>query len=129
MLSSARLVANLKGSDVERTIAFYEGKLGLPLAERREILPGHREALFQAGGAVICVEESGSVPVSGHTPVVFEVDDIEPVVRGLRELGVTFEDYDYPSLKTVDGVASVGPFRAAWFKDPDGNLLGLMARV
>jgi len=129
MLSGARLVANLKASDLERTISFYEGKLGLPLAERREILPGHKEALFPAGGAVICVEESGNVPTSGHTPVVFEVDDIEPVVRGLRGRGVTFEDYDYPSLKTVDGVASVGSFRAAWFKDPDGNLLGILSRV
>jgi hypothetical protein len=38
---------------------------------------------------------------------------------------VTFEEYDLPDLKTVDGIASVGDVRAAWCKDPDGNILAI----
>ena len=126
MLDGARLVANLRASDLERTIAFYEGKLGLPLIGRREVLPGHVELRFQAGGAVLCIEGGAPSP-SGQTPVSFEVDDIESVVEALRQRGVEFEEYDLPSFKTVGGIATVGTLSAAWFKDPDGTLLGLIS--
>jgi hypothetical protein len=33
---------------------------------------------------------------------------------------------DEPWLKTVDGVADVGPALAAWLVDPHGNSLGLL---
>ena len=44
----------------------------------------------------------------------------------LRSRGVTFEDYDFGDAKTVEGllVDSDGTTNA-WFKDPDGNILGL----
>jgi hypothetical protein len=38
---------------------------------------------------------------------------------------VVFEEYDFPGLKTEDGVADLGGEQAAWFKDPEGNILGL----
>jgi hypothetical protein len=39
---------------------------------------------------------------------------------------VIFEDYDFPTLKTVDHVATTaGIGKSAWFKDPDGNILAL----
>ncbi len=37
-----------------------------------------------------------------------------------------FEEYDTPSLKTVNGIADTGPTRAAWIKDSEGNILGLV---
>jgi hypothetical protein len=63
----------------------------------------------------------------------WEVDDIEATVRELRARGVVFEEYDLPSLKTVDGIADIeGNYpskgsgeRAAWFRDSEGNLLGI----
>ncbi len=128
MLNGARLVANLRASDLERTIAFYGGKLGLALIGRREVLPGHEEALFEAGGAVLCIEGGAPSP-GGQTPVSFEVDDIESAVDGLRQRGVQFEEYELPSVNTVGGIATVGAFRAAWFKDPDGTLVGLISEA
>ena len=50
-------------------------------------------------------------------------------MKSLREAGVTFEDYDLPSLKTKDGIATIGSAKAAWFKDPDGNLLAVTSSV
>ena len=47
------------------------------------------------------------------------------VVGALKGRGVTFEEYDYPSLKTVGGIADLGYSRAAWLKDSEGNLLGI----
>lgn len=44
----------------------------------------------------------------------------------MRSTGVTFEEYDQPGLKTVDDIAESSSARAAWFKDTEGNLLGLV---
>ena len=128
MLEGARLVANLRATDLERAIAFYEGTLGLTLSGQRELLPGHREALFEVGGAVICIEEAGSVS-RGGTPVAFEVDDLDRVAHDLRTRGVALEEYDLPGLKTVEGIATIGLLRAAWVEDPDGTLLGFISPV
>jgi hypothetical protein len=56
----------------------------------------------------------------------WETDDIEQEVAALKARGVVFEEYDTPNLKTVAGIATAGPIRAAWFKDSEGNLLGLV---
>jgi hypothetical protein len=61
------------------------------------------------------------------------VDDIESAVAELRSRGVVFEDVDVPDLTTVDGIAEVsGNYpstgigeRAAWFRDSEGNVLGI----
>ncbi|MGH2654353.1 MAG: VOC family protein [Actinomycetota bacterium] len=43
----------------------------------------------------------------------------------LRAKGVTFEEYDMPGLKTVNGIAELGGEKGAWFKDPEGNILSV----
>jgi hypothetical protein len=53
----------------------------------------------------------------------FTVPDVEAEVRELRERGVVFEEYEAP--KTENGIATMPSGRAAWIKDPDGNLIGL----
>ena len=65
--------------------------------------------------------------------MVWEVDDIEATVAELRRRGVVFEEYDMPGLKTVDCIAVIdGNYpsngrdeRAAWFRDSEGNMLGI----
>jgi len=59
------------------------------------------------------------------TLCAFEVPDLPATLSALRSRGVAFEEYDLPTLRTVDGIAKVGPFHAAWVKDPDGNYLGI----
>jgi catechol 2,3-dioxygenase-like lactoylglutathione lyase family enzyme len=54
----------------------------------------------------------------------FRVADVVTEVADLRRRGVEFEEYETP--KTVDGVATLPIGKAAWFKDPDGNLIGLL---
>ena len=60
-----------------------------------------------------------------HTLAHFEVTDIEATVLELEANGVTFPDYDDGPLKTTGHIAQMGPARGAWFRDPDGNSLGL----
>jgi hypothetical protein len=65
--------------------------------------------------------------------MAFEVDDLESVVAELRRRGIEFEDVDVPGLHTVAGIADVdGNYpskgtseRAAWFRDSEGNLIGI----
>jgi len=61
----------------------------------------------------------------GHTEVVFTVDDLVADVADLKSRGVVFEEFDFPGLKTEGGIATTGPNRAAWFKDSEGNTVGL----
>jgi hypothetical protein len=68
-----------------------------------------------------------------HTQMGWEVADIEATVTALRKRGVVFEEYDLPGLKTVNGIATIqgnypskgGGERGAWFRDSEGNVLGL----
>jgi len=118
-------VAIVPVSDVEAAIRFYGETLGLELQERRDDLPENREAEFRAGQGTLLVYESVGAGKSRHTVAGFRVDDVDATVAALRERDVEFEDYDLPELKTEGGVAAVGDVRAAWCRDPDGNLLAI----
>ncbi len=70
--------------------------------------------------------ESQFAGTAGHTLLSFDTKDLAADMKELRGKGVKFEDYDLPDLKTVDGVAEFGPVKNAWFKDSEGNILGLV---
>jgi catechol-2,3-dioxygenase len=117
---SAIAEATLPTKDLDRAKNFYAERLGLvPTSEDETgvhfVVGGTRFRLFRSGGSA-----SGS-----HTQLALMVSDIDAQVQALRGRGLTFEEYDYPKLKTVDGVADLGYARAAWFKDSEGNLLGI----
>lgn len=76
-------------------------------------------------GTWFVVTQSAFAGTAQNTAVSFEVDDIERAMTDLRGRGVEFEDYDLPDFKTDHGVFSMGPYRACWFKDNDGNIIEL----
>jgi hypothetical protein len=54
------------------------------------------------------------------------VPDIRAEMADLRARGVVFEDYDFGDARTEDGLlVDADGTTNAWFKDPDGNVLGL----
>jgi predicted enzyme related to lactoylglutathione lyase len=120
MLADRRVHATLPTSDVDVLRPFYEETLGLtPHAVR----PG--AVMYElAGGTRFVISRSGAASSGSHTQLAFTVPDIEAEVAELRARGVTFESYEMP--KTVGGIATMPAGRAAWFKDPAGNLLGLI---
>jgi hypothetical protein len=80
-------------------------------------------------GLVYCCKDPGSaLPSSGASAGKHQGagDDDTGRRAELKARGLVFEEYDYPNLKTVNSIAQVGPGRAAWFKDSEGNLLGLI---
>jgi catechol 2,3-dioxygenase-like lactoylglutathione lyase family enzyme len=111
-------------SDLDGAIEFWQ-KLGLGTPERDQIPdnPGARFSL--GGGGELYVYKSVGAGQSRHTIVAFEVNDIEQTVEDLRGKGVTFEEYDMPGMKTENGIVQMGEDKGAFFKDPDGNIIGL----
>lgn len=128
MLTNAKVATRLPAQDLHRARTFYAEKLGLEPAEER---PGG--LLYRCGGADFALFQSAGEPSGGHTQMAWEVDDIEAVVEELRRRGVVFEEYDFPGLTTVNGVAEIeGNYpskgkgeRGAWFRDSEGNMLGM----
>ncbi len=120
-LRSANAKAALPVEDLARARAFYEEKLGL--TPSREV----EGALFYegSGDTGFLLFPTGGRPSGQHTQMAWFVKDIAATVADLRTRGVRFEEYDFPGLKTVDGVADLGYEKSAWFRDSEGNLLAL----
>jgi catechol 2,3-dioxygenase-like lactoylglutathione lyase family enzyme len=127
-LRSASVATRLPAQDLDRARAFYSEKLGLEPVEER---PGGLRYVCGEGEFVLF--ESGGEPSGTHTQIAFEVDDIEATVAELRGRGVAFEEYDVPGLRTENGIAEIeGNYpsrgsadRGAWFRDSEGNMLGI----
>jgi len=105
---------------MERAKEFYGKTLGLTAKEERS-----DGVVYEAGGTWFLVYPSTFAAPAASTRMSFDVQDVEATVKELREAGVTFEEYDFPGLKTVDGIAEVQGEKGAWFKDPDGNIIAV----
>jgi catechol 2,3-dioxygenase-like lactoylglutathione lyase family enzyme len=120
MIGEAMVVATLPVTDLERAKAFYEGPLGLTFLWENPV-----SARFRCGDVSELSIFKRPATTTEHTLAHFEVSDLEAVVRDLEANGVTFIDYTEGPLTTTGHIAQLGPARAAWFHDPDGNTLGL----
>jgi catechol 2,3-dioxygenase-like lactoylglutathione lyase family enzyme len=123
MLGERRISAVVCSTDLAKCQEFYVQKVGLKLSP--ETIKNH--LLFECGdGTTLLVYGRPSPTKADHTQVRFWTSDVEADVRDLVTRGVTFEEYDFPTLKTVDHVAtSAGIGKSAWFKDPEGNTIAL----
>ena len=129
MLETAEIAAIVPVSDIDKAVEFYGKTLGLELVIRRDDMSKNREAEYRAGDGTLVVYESVAAGQSRGTLAAFRVQDIEAVVGALRERGVLFEEYDLPDLKTVNGIGTIGDLRAAWARDPDGNIIAFEQRT
>jgi len=125
MLDNPKVHPTLPVVDLERAKRFYEEKLGLKVV-REDPSPG---ALLQAGDGTALYIYQRAPTKADHTVAGFEVKDVEATVKELKAKGVVFEDVDFPSLKTKEGIATMatpkGEVKAAWFKDTEGNILAV----
>ncbi|HEX2025334.1 MAG TPA: VOC family protein [Actinomycetota bacterium] len=120
MQEDAEFVAMVPVSDLDRSVAWYGEVFGLEPAWR-----GDGVAQYRSAFARFDLYVTASAGTAQHTLAAWIVDDVEDAVASLRDRGVVFEEYDFPALKTVDGIADLGYERAAWFRDPDGNILSV----
>jgi catechol 2,3-dioxygenase-like lactoylglutathione lyase family enzyme len=128
MLEHAHVATRLPAQDLDRARRFYSEQLGLePIDER----PGG--LLYRCASGEFALFQSAGASSGEFTQIAFQVEDLEATVAELRGRGVVFEEYDFPGLATVGGIADIeGQYpskgraeRGAWFRDSEGNLLGI----
>ena len=125
MLKNAPIVPYIPATDVARARRFYEEKVGL--VPKQEIAGG---VVYECGnGSWIFLYQSAGAGTSQASQAFWQVEDVETEVAQLRAKGVVFEEYDMPGIKTVNGIATGGGARAAWFKDSEGNIMAIIQSV
>ena len=123
MLTNKTILPILPVVDLGRARKFYEERLGLKPEPDSITDTG---VVYQAGhGTKLEIDKRDKPTKAEHTALSFEVEDLEREVADLERHGVRFEDYDLPGLKTDHHIAQINGMLAAWFKDPDGNILCL----
>jgi catechol 2,3-dioxygenase-like lactoylglutathione lyase family enzyme len=122
VLSQASFHAAIPCSDLDRAKRFYAEKLGL--TPSRDTAGG----AFYAGanGTQFLLFPSGGRASGTHTQMGFRVADAEAEVKALKDRGVEFEEYEFPGFDKSTSIATTGPAHTAWFKDSEGNLLGVV---
>jgi catechol 2,3-dioxygenase-like lactoylglutathione lyase family enzyme len=120
-MESAQVTCMLPVKDLSRARRFYEEGLRLrPLGARPD-----GKFVYRAGGTEIALFPKPEGTKAEHTALSFKVADIRAAIRELEGRGVVFDDYDLPGFKTVEHVCVLGSEKAAWFRDPEGNILCL----
>jgi catechol 2,3-dioxygenase-like lactoylglutathione lyase family enzyme len=122
-LSDRPVSASIPISDLDRARSFYEETLGLT-GGVEEVDGGYTYPC--AGSSELHIYSSpDSAGKSGATLAFWTVEDVDAVVGELSGRGVTFEQYGEPFNTDDKGIARFGSDSAAWFKDPDGNILAV----
>jgi predicted enzyme related to lactoylglutathione lyase len=122
MLKNAPIVPYLPATDVARARRFFEEKVGL--IPREEVAGG---VVYECGnGSWVFLYPSAGAGTSKASQLFWQVQNAEAEVAELKARGVVFEEYNMPGLKTVNGIATAGGSKAAWFKDTEGNILAII---
>jgi catechol 2,3-dioxygenase-like lactoylglutathione lyase family enzyme len=122
MLQQASAVATLGVRNIDRARRFYETTLGLPKVAEE----GSDFIVFKSGDSVINVYRSEFAGTNKATAVTWVVGaQLESIVKALKEKGVDFEHYDMPGMTRQGDIHVGADMKAAWFKDPDGNIHNL----
>jgi catechol 2,3-dioxygenase-like lactoylglutathione lyase family enzyme len=121
MLSDNNAVATVAVKNLEAAKKFYEGTLGLAkVMENEEVLA------FKTGRSTLFVYRSQYAGTNKATAVTFVAEEVDELVRMLKGRGVAFEHYDLPQMTRQGDIHVAGSMKAAWFKDPDGNIFSLV---
>lgn len=126
MLTNKQPIAAIAVRDIHAARRFYERVLGLKPSERGAGIKGI--ATYDCAGASLLVYRSELAGTNQATGITWPVgDEIDAIVTALKAKGVTFETYDVPGGPPENSIYTFGPIRTAWFKDPDGNIHGLVS--
>ena len=123
MLADREAVATIPVKDLDAARRFYGVTLGLTSSgdENSEF------SSYRCGPTSLLVYRSKYAGTNQATAVTWLVgDEVDGIVRDLRGKGVRFEHYQLPGTKVEGDVHVTGDQRAAWFKDPDGNIIAVV---
>ena len=126
MFKDSNIMAVLPAKDINRAKEFYRDKLGIEPSESME----EGSVTYSCGqGTRFLVYQTDNAGTAKNTQLAWETDNLEREMEELRGRGVVFEDYDFPGLKTENGIATDSWGKAAWFLDSEGNILNISQRA
>jgi catechol 2,3-dioxygenase-like lactoylglutathione lyase family enzyme len=120
MFENTIAMAVLPASDMERARKWWKDVFGLEPVRTDE-----GGDFYMVGGIPVMVYETQFAGTAKNTALSVLTDDLERDMTALRVHGVTFNEYDLPGIKTVDGVVDMDGERGACFDDSEGNIIAL----
>lgn len=118
MLGSIPMYTVLPARDLDEAKNFYSQTLGMHIIDENS-----HGVWYQAGSSRFAIYQSPFAGTNKATSAIWEVEDPEATVRSLRARGVNFEHYDDPHMKREGDIHTSRGLKAAWFKDPSGNII------
>ena len=116
-------IATIAVRDLKKARRFYEDTLGFAPADSED----GEAVTYASGGTRFFVYQSEYAGSNRATAVTWTSRDVDGVVAALKERGIRFEHYRFPQMRLEGDVHVAGNMRAAWFKDPDGNILAIVS--
>lgn len=120
MLCFTKIMAFAPTKDTKKARQFYEGVLGLGFVSEDQFA-----LVLDANGTMVRVSVVAEFQPQQFTILGWEVSDIKKEVARLQGQGVRFEKYGMKGQDEQGIWSSPSGAKVAWFKDPDGNVLGL----
>lgn len=121
MLADKAAMATIAVKNIEAAKKFYGKTLGL---KKRKEEMGGEVAIYESGDSTLVIYKSDFAGTNKATSATWGVgDELETIVQNLEKAAVPFEHYDMPGVTRQGDIHVAGDFKAAWFKDPDGNIL------
>jgi catechol 2,3-dioxygenase-like lactoylglutathione lyase family enzyme len=121
MLSDKDAVATVAVKNLETARKFYEDTLGLT-----KVMANEEVLTFKTGKSMLFVYRSQYAGTNKATAATWIAEDVDTLVRALKGRGVNFEHYDLPNMTRQGDVHVAGTMKAAWFRDPDGNIFSVV---
>jgi lactoylglutathione lyase len=122
--------AHLAVGDLDRSIAFYRGVVGLELAFRAPEIGAAFLWIGGRGNAMLGLWARGSAPmnVTLHLAFKLSLEGVMSSPRRLRSLGIAPLSFDGAE---TDEPSVIGwmPAAAVYYRDPDGHLLEHLAML
>lgn len=120
MLRDSNVIATIAVNDIVQGKKFYGEVLGLTQTDENK-----GGVTYACGSGRLFVYGSPTAGSGKATCANWEVEDIKAVVGDLKSKNLSFEHYEWPGAEHDGDVHVMDGMKAAWFKDPDGNILGL----
>jgi catechol 2,3-dioxygenase-like lactoylglutathione lyase family enzyme len=121
MLTDTKAFSGIAVRDLAAARQFYGEVLGLRTSEDHGNL-----WLHHADGRDTFVYEQPTATAASYTVLNFVVDDVGAAVGELAGRGVRFERYDGMPQDELGVMRGEGP-DIAWFTDPSGNVMSVIA--
>ncbi|MBS0030787.1 VOC family protein [Chitinophaga sp. 22321] len=124
MLKNSKAFSGFSANDLQQAKDFYQQKLGLEVEDNGQDML----TLKLAGGNNVLIYQKPNHQPATFTVLNFPVSNVEETVDKLTARGVEFLQYEGEIKTDAKGIhrGEPGPV-VAWFADPAGNILSVVA--